>query len=158
MKFIVDAMAGRLAKWLRILGIDAEYNKSGDIDKILRKARKENRIVITRNLSFGKRNLEGVKVHFLSSEKTFHQVKEVIEKFGLKNEIKPFSRCAECNAILKEIQKEEVKGKVPFFVYQTQESFALCPSCGRIYWSGTHRKVMEKRIKKILGNKGGDTW
>jgi hypothetical protein len=158
MKFIVDAMAGRLAKWMRILGIDTEYEKSGDMEKLLKRARSENRVILTRNLSFRKIRTEGVNIHFLSSEKTFYQLREIIEKFNLIKEIKPFSRCSECNEILNDIKKEEVKGRVPFFVYQTQEHFSICPSCGRIYWSGTHRKAMEKRINQILGYKGGDSF
>jgi uncharacterized protein with PIN domain len=36
------------------------------------------------------------------------------------------------------VEKECIVEKVPPYVYQTQEAFGLCPSCGRIYWHGTH--------------------
>jgi len=35
-KFVVDAMLGRLARWLRILGYDTEYNKDYEDWKVLR--------------------------------------------------------------------------------------------------------------------------
>jgi uncharacterized protein with PIN domain len=35
---------------------------------------------------------------------------------------------------------------VPPYVYLTQERFAICPSCNRVYWHGTHADEMLKRI------------
>ena len=72
------------------------------------------------------------------------QVRQVVREFDLK-EFKVFSRCLECNTLLEEVDKEAVFEKVPPYVYLTQERFAMCASCGRVYWRGTHTDEMLKR-------------
>ena len=49
MKFLVDSMLGRLAKWLRILGYDTLYFSSLDDNDLVRIARAEGRMVLTRD-------------------------------------------------------------------------------------------------------------
>ncbi len=146
-------MAGKLARWLRMLGFDAAYEKSGNIEKIVEIALREKRIILTRNMRFKKVSIpEGVTVFFLSSEKTPLQVREVISEFGLIDKIAPFTRCIECNVPLEKVlDKEEVRLKVPYFVFQTHDEFSRCPVCGRIYWKGTHTEAMTRRMLTILG-------
>ncbi len=152
-KFLVDSMAGKLARWLRMLGFDAEYERSGDPELLIRRAVSEDRVILTRNLKFRKiRVPRSVKVFFLSSEKTNLQVREVVEKFGLVHHIRPFTRCIECNVELEKVKnKEDIKLKVPYFVYITHDEFSICPKCHRIYWKGTHTKAMIDRIELVLG-------
>ncbi|MEK6531550.1 MAG: Mut7-C RNAse domain-containing protein, partial [Deltaproteobacteria bacterium] len=61
------------------------------------------------------------------------------------------SRCIRCNEALIKIPKEDASGLVPVYVYETQEGFSKCPSCRRVYWTGTHRREMLKELKKLLG-------
>lgn len=154
MKFVADSMVGKLSRWLRFLGIDVVYVSSGDADEIVKIAENEGRIILTRNSDILKK-LKGhrVWIYFLSSEKSEVQLKEVVEKFNLWREIKPFSRCSVCNEPLVAVSKEEVRGKVPFYVYQTVEHFEKCPKCGRIYWEGSHIGRLKEKLSKILGRK-----
>ena len=46
-KFIVDAMLGTLAKWLRMMGYDTLYSKSYNDAQILSIAARTGRIIIT---------------------------------------------------------------------------------------------------------------
>ncbi|MDP7555726.1 MAG: Mut7-C RNAse domain-containing protein, partial [Nitrospinota bacterium] len=62
-----------------------------------------------------------------------------------------FARCSECNEILKEINREEVHGKVPDYIRETQESFRQCPHCKKIFWEGTHCKRMKEKINRLYG-------
>ena len=152
MKFVADAMVGKLARWLRFLGIDVVYIPSGDVEKIVEIAENEGRIILTRNTDVLKK-LRGhhVWIYFLSSEKSELQLKEVVEKFNLWKEINPFSRCSVCNVPLVPVEKEEVRGKVPFYVFQTVDHFEKCPQCGRIYWEGSHINRLKEKLSKILG-------
>lgn len=54
MKFVADHMLGRLAKWLRILGFDTLFLTDVPDEEILKKARGENRIILTRDRALAK--------------------------------------------------------------------------------------------------------
>jgi uncharacterized protein with PIN domain len=153
-KFLVDFMLGKLAKELRILGFDVRYLKPQAVSSynpltLLRIGQSEQRIILTRNTKL--KDYSGVL--FITSEKTDEQIAQVTEYYKLNNEVKPFSRCLVCNEILKPIPKSEVKGKVPFYIFQTQNKFSWCENCNKIYWAGTHLKDMQKRIKGIKRKK-----
>lgn len=60
-----------------------------------------------------------------------------------------FVRCTICNVLARVVPKEEIKDKVPPYVYSTQEVFRICPKCNRIYWAGTHLESVKKIIKNL---------
>jgi uncharacterized protein with PIN domain len=80
-----------------------------------------------------------------------HQLREVVALFQGRFEIKVFSRCPACNSEVAPIGKDEVAGRVPVFVFETQERFTHCPGCGRLYWQATHRDRIEVQLRDILG-------
>src|SRR5262249_51377435 len=143
-KFVADAMVGRLARWLRVLGIDVAYFKVIEDDEIMGLAQSENRIILTRDtrLSGRCRNNHCLLIHSVDYKE---QILQLLGTFGLK-EFSVFSRCLECNTPLENVDKEAIFEKVPPFIYLTQERFATCPSCNRVYWHGTHTDEMLKRI------------
>ena len=49
MKFAADRMLGRLAKWLRIIGQDVIYGRHLTGYGLIRAARAENRLILTRD-------------------------------------------------------------------------------------------------------------
>ena len=55
MKFLSDAMHGRITRFLRILGYDTFYPFDMDDSEILKIAKKENRIIITRDIQLSQR-------------------------------------------------------------------------------------------------------
>jgi uncharacterized protein with PIN domain len=146
-KFIADVMVGKLARWLRILGLDVVYsNKSAD-DEIIQIAETENRVILTRDSGLTRRRTRAQSL-LVASDNYRDQLRQVIDEFGLKD-FNIFSRCLECNALLQAVNKEEVFERIPPFVYLTQDRFALCPACNRVYWHGTHANNM---LHRILGN------
>ena len=147
-KFIADVMVGKLARWLRVLGFDVVYSNTFSDDEIVRLAVAENRIILTRDTGFAsRRNLP--QTLFVDSDHYKEQVRQVLRTFDLK-EFKIFSRCVECNSPLQEVDKEAVFERVPPYVYLTQERFAACPLCERVYWRGTHTEKMMQRIVSVL--------
>jgi uncharacterized protein with PIN domain len=146
-KFIADVMVGKLARWLRVLGIDVVYSNAFEDDDIVRIAGKEHRIILTRDTRLAARHMD-TRCLLIESDDYRMQLRQVIEAFDLKN-FSIFSRCLDCNTVLQDVDKESVFDKVPPYVYLTQTKFAQCSSCGRVYWHGTHADEMQKRIRSF---------
>lgn len=149
MEFAVDCMLGKLAKWLKILGFDAIFFSKIEDDELMAIAQKEGRILLTRDTGMIER-ARGLTALFINSEEWREQVKQVLDHFDLWTDVKPNSRCIECNILLKEISQDRAKNLVTPFVYETADTFALCPNCDRVFWRGTHLKDMEFKINELL--------
>lgn len=144
MKFIADVMLGKLARWLRVLGLDVVYSNKLDDDEIQSIAESEDRIILTRDVPFAAQ-VKSRHCLLIKSDNYPEQVRQVIDTFNIK-EFTVFSRCLECNTPLQDVDKEDVFERIPPFVYLTQDRFATCPTCRRVYWHGTHANEMLKRI------------
>ena len=150
----MDRTAGRLARWLRILGLDTEYMATCDASAIARRARQGGRTVITRNHALAERL--GRSAILLASEHLREQIRQMVREVGHES-LAPFSRCNACNERLVPVDKNGVIGRVPAYVYEHQERFSVCPVCGRYYWQGTHWHIMHREIERIVeGMRDGD--
>lgn len=137
-------MLGRLCRFLRMCGIDAAYSNEGTA--VLMKARRQDRIILTRNTTL--RGKQGV--FFLEPPDPVEQCRIVISHFDLMPLVSPFSRCLECNGELVPIDKEKAKGRVPYYTFTHFNDFAQCPECHRVYWKGSHYRNMERDINSII--------
>ena len=145
-RFLADSMLGTLAKWLRILGYDTAYDAGLDDNALVRLARAEGRVLLTRDTALAQR--KGLQSLLIASEVLPEQLAQVLQAFSLQV-ANPFSRCPVCNSPLEEVPKYEAWGQVPPFVFQTQERFSLCPQCNRFYWRGTHWQKMLERVREL---------
>ena len=142
---------GRLAKWLRILGIDAGYFSEETASSLIIQALKDDRIILTRNHRIPQ--ARGMKVVLINSERIKEQIAEALGALGIKLDLKMmFTRCIICNEELVYIEKEKIKERVPEYVFNTQKDFVNCPKCNRIYWQGTHWGNAQAALKESLGN------
>ncbi len=150
LKFIVEDNVGKLAKWLRMAGFDASLFTGADDDALIATAQEENRILLTRDRRIMKRRVIArglIRAILIESDQFSVQVRQVLSTLGLdKSKFHPFTVCLECNQRLEPRAKEAIRDRVPPYVYVTQEHFAECPSCGRIYWHGTHWQAMIRTI------------
>jgi uncharacterized protein len=135
MKFLADNMLGRLATWLRLLGYDTAYQHDATDAELARRARVEQRVLLTRDVELTRRR--GVRSLLIESEQVEVQLAQVFHALNLTAQ-EALTRCAECNSLLEEVGKESVRGLVPPYVFHTQERFRRCPYCAHIYWRGTH--------------------
>ncbi|HEY4690623.1 MAG TPA: Mut7-C RNAse domain-containing protein [Anaerolineae bacterium] len=150
-RLIADVMLGRLAKWLRLLGYDTRYDNSARDLALLRIAQAENRILLTRDWALSRQR--GVRAIWIESQDLAAQIEQVQAAVGPPLAGR-FTRCPVCNGRLESIDKADVEGRVPPYVFQTQDEFRRCPECGRIYWAATH----VERIRRMLNAwKEGDT-
>ena len=135
MKFLADVMLGRLATWLRLLGYDTAYQHDATDAELARRARIEQRILLTRDVELTRRR--GVRAVLLESEQVEDQIRQVFHVLNLTAQ-EAFSRCTECNSLSEEVSEDSARGLVPPYVFHTQERFRRCPRCARVYWRGTH--------------------
>jgi uncharacterized protein with PIN domain len=145
MKFVADAMLGRLAKWLRILGHDTAYCPNVDDQELVRLARAEDRVLLTRDTELTRRR--GLRSLLVESDRFEEQLGQLLRELSLDMESPP--RCARCNAILEGIDPAAAKGRVPPYVYRRHSEFTLCPVCDKVYWRGTHWQRITERIDQI---------
>jgi len=151
-KFIVDNNAGKLAKWLRIMGYDTLLFKEADDSKMINVALSQDRIILTRDSQILKRRLVTsgrMKVIFIEKDDLKAQLKQVVTALNL-SQFKPFSLCLECNQELVSRNKGEVSNLVPPYVFKTQNQYMECSSCHRIYWRGTHWQAMSRELQNFL--------
>ncbi|MBI4331859.1 MAG: Mut7-C RNAse domain-containing protein [Chloroflexi bacterium] len=155
-RFIVDSNAGKLARWLRLIGYDTLYYREGPDRDMLATAIAEDRIVLTRDTRiFEQKVITGgrIKAILLEDDSTEKQLKQVTSALNLDLFHHPLSRCLECNAPLAPAAPEEVRDIVPPFVFKKQTRFFRCPACHRVYWEGSHKKAIETRLKKLVGER-----
>ena len=149
-KLLLTRELGRLAKWLRILGFDAEYSREKNNAFLVIQALREDRTILTRNHRLPA--ARGIRIVVLKEE----LIKKQLSEISKLREIIPgaeemFTRCTICNEALVSIAKDKIKEKVPEYVFQTQEKFSTCPKCRRLYWPGTHWKNVAEALKTIKG-------
>jgi uncharacterized protein len=149
-RFLADAMLGRLATWLRILGHDAEYFRGEDED-LLRRAWHEGRLLLTRDTRLLLRRRLPPYL-FIQSDHVTEQLRQVVVTLALDPEALPGRRCLRCNVILERRTKPEVLGLVPDFVWSHHQEFWGCPRCRRIYWAGSHRRRMEEAVQALCSS------
>ena len=145
-KFLVDAMLGRLAKWLRLMGYDTLYEAAADDHDLVRLARAEGRILLTRDRELAKRR--GLTSLLIESDRFDEQLAQLLRDPQLNGQASA-PRCARCNTLLEALDRKEAKGRVPSYVFSRYEKFTLCPQCDRVYWQGTHWQRMRQRIEDI---------
>jgi hypothetical protein len=150
MKLIVTQELGKLAKWLRILGFDTEYFTCAKRGSLIIAALRDQRIIITRNHRLPRP--AGMKIVLLESERIAEQIQETLKELKISlNCDMMFRRCTICNAQLVGVSKEEIKDRIPEYVFNTQDDFNLCPVCRRIYWQGTHWGNVQETLARLQG-------
>lgn len=150
-RFILDVHLGKLARLLRMLGFDALYRNDYADREIIDIARDEKRIILTRDRGILKNR---VVTHGYGVRQTapLEQAREVVRRFDLFSQIRPFSRCMQCNECVVKIDKHAILNRLPPQTARSCDAFCHCPNCGRIYWKGSHYKRMQAKIPKIIEN------
>lgn len=130
MRFLADAMLGKLARWLRIIGYDTEYMPHGGDEELVLAAEREGRTILTRDGDLYRRAVRrGVSALLLKSTNLKEELAEISRAAGLS--LSGQTRCPLCNRLLIECPASGVDGgpRPPLW---------RCPGCGKLYWHGTH--------------------
>ncbi|MBN2224647.1 MAG: hypothetical protein JW765_08240 [Deltaproteobacteria bacterium] len=143
LNFTASPALGRLCRWLRTLGFDCIYLHQEDRTAPDRSC--SDRIYLTRHVDPNERS-----VIFIGQDKVLDQLKVLDMLISLKRRCVALSRCIRCNTTLINMNRHTAKLEVPEHVFISHDRFTRCPSCGRIYWPGTHVDRMEERISKLF--------
>jgi uncharacterized protein with PIN domain len=144
-RFVADSMLGRLAKWLRAFGFDVFYDPSLDDHAVIARARQRGAIALTRDTQFPQP--PDVRVLRIESNFIEEQLAQVVRDLPLDMaEAQPLTRCTVCNQALVRATRDQVWRDIPPFIYLTNETYARCPDCRRVYWEGSHARRMHDTL------------
>jgi uncharacterized protein len=149
-RFILDNHLGRLAAYLRMLGFDTLYRNDYQDEELSQVASLEGRILLTRDRRLLMRSVvsHGYCVQNLDPQRQFS---EVVKRFALAEQIRPFQRCLRCNSILQLVSRDAVLHRLEPLTRQFYQEFSICPGCNQVYWKGSHYERMLDMIKNITG-------
>jgi uncharacterized protein with PIN domain len=147
-KFVTDGMLGKLTRWLRILGHDVEYTGSMDDKELIQKAKKEERILLTRDVELYRQAIaKGVEAFLVENPNQTANLATLAKRFDLKLEVNvEISRCPKCNGPLRTVSKTEVTEKIPANTSSNYDEFWQCQRCGQVYWRGAHWNKIEETL------------
>ena len=142
-------MLGRLARWLRVIGCDTLYEPALDDRALVALANGDDRVVLTRDRRL-LRDLRPSRQLEITSERPLEQLQSVIDGCALAPPTELFTRCLLCNAILDELSHDEARSLLPPRSRDLPGPTRRCPSCGRIYWLGSHARRMRETLRRAL--------
>ncbi|MGQ9798590.1 MAG: Mut7-C RNAse domain-containing protein [Ignavibacterium sp.] len=148
-KFICDVHLGKLARNLRMFGIDVYYKNYLNDEEIVKISLAEKRTILTRDTGLLKRS-EVTHGYFVRNDEPEKQTAEVISRFSLMKIIKPFTLCLDCGSKLVKINKKDILHLIPENVKQIQNKFFYCVNCKKIFWAGSHLNNMTLFIKEMM--------
>ncbi len=137
-----------------MLGFDTLFCSDEDDSQIVKQALAEGRVLLTRDTGIMKRRIitsGRLEAVLMQSEQPEQQMRQLVSALDIKGQSRPFTICLECNRQLIDRSPEDVKLRVPPYVYRTQTQYMECPACHRIYWRGTHWQAMLNKLEKTVG-------
>jgi hypothetical protein len=148
---LLDAMLGRLARYLRMCGYDAAYvlddadaaDEPGD-ESVLERARAEGRVLVTRDVRLARRADDAVLL-------TARDVEDQLREFGdagyrLSLLDRP-TRCGACNGRLVPLGDDE---EGPAYAPDAAETERWrCVDCGQVFWKGSHWDDVARRLEEL---------
>jgi len=150
-KFIVDAMLGSLAKWLRLLGYDTLYSTSYNDAQIISIAARTKRIVVTSDKGLYRRAIKaGLRAVLLPESGVTESLARLASAGLIELKVDPSkSRCPLCNGVLKEVtDRNLVRGRVPPGALAKYSKFYVCARCGHVYWEGGHWRNIRRIVEE----------
>jgi uncharacterized protein with PIN domain len=136
-RFVLDVHLGRLARWLRLLGLDTVYANWYDDAALAHISLREHRILLTRDRHLLMRSTVSYG-HWVRAQDPRQQLLEVIEQYDLVPVLRPYTRCAHCNGALEPVPKAQIDNLLQPDTARVYQEFTRCSGCGQIYWPGSH--------------------
>jgi len=148
-------MLGKLTRWLRILGHDVEYTGSMEDKELMHRAKKEDRVLLTRDVELYKQAIaNGAEAFLIEDPNQTANLATLAKRFKIKLEVNvKISRCPRCNGTIRTVSKLEIADNIPLTTSSNYDEFWQCQQCGQVYWRGAHWNRIEKTLddaRKVL--------
>jgi len=158
-RFYCDAMLGGLARWLRALGYQAEWEHGIDDAVLVERSRALGAVLLSSDRPLFERKAVkagDVKALFVPRHApVFDQAVFVLRTLNLTvREL----RCMACGGALDSVPREEVADEVPPNAYRACNEFWRCLGCQRLYWRGTHWARIEATRTRVTECLGGSQY
>jgi hypothetical protein len=135
-RLLLDAMLGKLARYLRMCGYDAAYalDRGAEADDaLLDVATSEGRTLVTRDRQLAARAPDGVCIDSREIEDQLRELRET--GFELSLAAEP-ARCGRCNGPVDPVDDGE---PVPDYAPDPADTPCYrCRDCGQVFWKGSH--------------------
>jgi uncharacterized protein with PIN domain len=149
-RFAADAMLGRLARWLRVLGFDTSYDAVLADPELVQLANEEDRILLTRDRHL-LRELRPQLAHEVRQDAPLEQLRDLVATLDLAAPAELFTRCMLCNTPLPPpLDEKEAERLLPPGVRGIPGPVRRCPACGRVYWHGSHVRRMREALQRAV--------
>jgi len=136
LRFIADVPLEDIARHMRALGFDVYYDSRLSSEEILEISKKENRIILTKSRSLLKHR-DVTHGMYIRSGTMEEQIRKILDDLDIRDSVRTFSRCLQCNTALKSISKEKIMERVTPRSSALHNEYAYCPVCDKIYLKGT---------------------
>ncbi len=154
MRFLCDEMLGRLARYLRAAGYDTTLAAGGEPDReLLARAILEGRRFLTCDRRIAEHRRARDTALILPRLSLDQLAAELRTTLGLDWLHAPFTRCLVDNAPLQALAAAE-RHRLPGDI--AAPAARQCPSCGRVYWAGSHHRRMQRRLACWAGASAPD--
>jgi uncharacterized protein len=149
-RLIADEMLGRLSRYLRMLGCDTLYARGWTDDEIVRTARADGRVVLTRDRQLAARLDAVILLRSIDLPGQFRELGAAMPK--LPRSVS-FERCTVCNGVLQPaspyVPTDDPSGQraatepsgIPVFE---------CVDCRHRYWEGTHTSAVRRHVAEWI--------
>lgn len=146
-QFVGDVMLGKLCDYLLHAGYDCAYYRHIEDDRLLRVARRQQRVLLTRDRHLVERMSPSVSGLFVHGDDLENQFAQVVKRYDLEvSEGWIFTRCSHCNNELTEIRFEAAAPDLPPATREWVQTVFRCTDCGRLYWQGSHYRAIRSTL------------
>lgn len=147
-RFLCDEMLGRLCRYLRAAGYDTLFADNGDRDRdLLRQCHEEGRYFLTQD-RLVREHKAARDIALILPHGDIDQLAMLLgARFRLDWLSHAFTRCLVDNTLL-QTADATAAARVPADAIRPDEPLNVCPSCGRVYWHGSHYKRMHAHLSR----------
>jgi uncharacterized protein with PIN domain len=152
-RFVLDTHLGRLAAYLRLFGFDTLQRNDYDDPTLADISAKEQRILLTRDrrLLMRKQVIHG---HYVRATQTQRQLLEILKRYDLEKDQRPYTRCLHCNGNIRPVRKEAIASRLLPRTRARYDEFWQCAQCEKIYWQGSHYRRLQQLIATVNEHRG----
>lgn len=170
-KFLVDINLSKLARWMRVLGIDClieskesqvlRSGKKGDFSMLFAQARSQNRVILTSSRQMRER-ASCPQSMLLNTSSLESELTRICDEFGIEiREARFLTVCGKCGGQIESVSIDDARLSGKFL--PADRPIFCCSSCLQPYWwnekensSPARAMRVAERLHKLI--RGDDTW